>query len=200
MRYKILIFTALMQFGYATSNDGFFSKELIEKQKNKSSYFYITNSDMVKDAETITYFYTHSEPSKKLRNVFFNFANRIGDKNGAMIISPNSNLKKQLDILMDVSKCETIEPNLWPTIVFEDKTNNVCYPFYMNSLSDESKFMEILFIIDKALNDRSIINKKQFIFNTKEDVNRVINNFPNLDVIKRVVFLFIDYLGEKIYS
>ena len=179
-------------------------KKHLEKDKlleHKSSYFYINimDIDKAKQADSITYFYTNDNPSHEIENYFLEFAKEIGDKHGAVIISPNTNIRKAFQLINKVSSCEVIEPILYPVIVFEDKRKNECYPLYIQEVN-YGTLVKVLSIIQKSINNKNNIDKEQFTHNTKYSVKAVLDEYPTIKTFEIGIFKFIDYLGDKIYS
>ena len=172
--------------------------KLFEKQ---SSYFYINIMDIERaiQADSITYFYTHNNPSKEVENYFLEFAKEIGDKHGAVIISPHTNIQKAFQLINKVSSCEVIEPILYPVIVFEDKRKNECYPLYIQEVN-YGTLVKVLSIIQKSINNKNNIDKEQFAHNTKYSVKAVLDEYPTIKTFEIGIFKFIDYLGDKIYG
>ena len=178
-------------------------KTLKEKDlfESKSSYFYINieNLEEAKKAETITYFYANDNPSQELENYFLEFSKDLGEKNGAIIISPNTNVKKALYIVNKISSCNTIEPIQWPVIVFEDRRKRECYPLYLQEAS-YSSLIKVLSIIQKAIDNKANIDKEQFTHNTKHSIHDLLSEYPTIKTFEIGIFKFIDYLGNEIYS
>jgi len=201
MKFKILLISLfLLLEGCANS--------IIKKDKSsylpiiddsESSYFYIDNLSIekAKNADSITYFYTDSEPNDKLIQYFKEFSKQIGNKHGAVIISPNTNVKRAYKLVNEISSCEKIEPTLWPVIVFEDRTVKQCYPLYIQEVK-YSSLIGVLDIVKQMMVDSQHREKLQKIHNTKDRVSTFIKVHPSLKVIEGVLYMLVDLLGEKL--
>jgi len=177
-------------------NDSYFPTDINE---DKTSYFYIDNLniDKAREADSITCFYTHSEPNTKLIQYFKEFSNKIGNKNGAIIISPNTNIKRAYTLVNEISSCKKVEPTLWPVIVFEDRTKKNCYPLYIQEVNYGS-LVGVLNIVQEMISDINNRDKIQVIHNTKDRVSIFVKEHPSLKVIEPVLFKLIELLGEKL--
>ena len=202
LQKQILVSLVILFSGCVSStsnrieNNSYFPRD---SDEDKTSYFYIDNLNIDKamEANSITYFYTHSEPNTKLIQYFKEFSNKIGNKNGAVIISPNTNIKRAYTLVNEISSCKKIEPTLWPVIIFEDRTKKDCYPLYIQEVNYGS-LVGVLNIVQEMINDTNNRDKIQAIHNTKDRVSIFIKEHPSLMVIEPVLFKLIELLGEKL--
>jgi len=169
------------------------------KNEGQNSYFYIDNLNIekAKSADSITYFYTDSEPNGKIIQYFKEFSKQIGNKNGAVIISPNTNVKRAYKLVNEISSCEKVEPSLWPVIVFEDRTIKKCYPLYIQEVK-YSSLIGVLDIVQQMMINSNQREKLQATHNTKDRVGTFIKEHPSLKVIEGVLYKLVDLLGEKL--
>ena len=197
MKFKTAYF-ALSMFILSGCVNG---KEIPERIINsgKTSYFYITSAHEARQAKTITYFYTHSSPSSKIMEYFYLFSKRIGKSHGAIVISPNSNVDLSYTLVSEVSSCEIVEPSLWPVFVFEDREKSKCFPFFVSN-TEQGSIIESLSIIEKGMNASSRLDSIQFKHNMKKEINDLIDQHPSFSPIKRVLFEFIEYIGDNLYE
>ena len=173
---------------------------LSPSDSDKTSYFYINslNIDKAEKADSLTYFYTDSEPSIKLIRYFQEFSKYIGDKNGAVIISPNTGVERAYTLVNEISNCNKVEPTLWPVIVFEDRTKQgTCYPLYIQDVNYGS-LIAVLDIIQQMIDSPNNRNKLQATHNTKDRISIFIKEHPSLKVIEGVLYKLVDLLGEKL--
>jgi len=214
MYTKIIIGLSVLFIGCSSTNENIKNNNYTQtnhsidkhlRQNNllesKSSYFYINIEDLeeAKKAETVTYFYANDNPSKEVENYFLEFSKQLGTKHGAIIISPNTNVKKVLHIINKISNCNTIEPIQWPVIIFEDRRKKECYPLYLQEAS-YSSLIKVLSIIQKSLDNKANIDKKQFTHNTKYSIHALLAEYPTIKTFEIGIFKFIDYLGDKFYN
>lgn len=133
-----------------------YSNDFVNDQKIKKAYtdnyreklwFSSRSPEKARSFDTLTYLISNDIRDKKLINMFMDYAEIIGTKNGATFFEHAYG--KRYSILMESANCvNKVDPNNIPTIVFYIKSRDKCYVLpYQN----RSELTEILMSVSSLL-------------------------------------------------
>ncbi|HEX8987189.1 MAG TPA: hypothetical protein VF816_04455 [Rhodocyclaceae bacterium] len=143
--------------------------------------------------ESVTVFFTDGKPDMKIADMFYQFAELIGQYNGATTVNVRE-FKTYAGVLQKLN-CRQLHPDQIPAVVFTAKKQKYCQVF---PSSDAKALSEVLAVIQRNLKCSSDVTVERLGLDARAAVMALADSLPGTKGLQRPAGELIDFLVAQL--